>query len=51
MLESYIKFSARKMGRFIPKFLLDGGEELREIHFGKRYAEAKFGFRTRGDFR
>jgi len=39
------------MGNLFSNFLLDCGKELREIHFGKRYVEAKFGSRTRGDFR
>ena len=46
-----MKFSPRKMSKLMSKFLLDCGAELREIHFGKRYVEAKFGPRTRGDFR
>jgi len=46
-----MKFSPRKMGKLMSKFLLDCGAELREIHFGKRYVEAKFGSRIRGDFR
>jgi hypothetical protein len=46
-----MKFSSRKMGKLMSKFLLDCGAELREIHFGKRYIEGKFGSRTSGDFR
>lgn len=51
MFESYMKFSPRKIGKFMSKFLLDCGAELGEIHFGKRYVETKFGSRIGGHFR
>jgi len=50
MLESYMKFSPRKMGKLMSKFLLNCGAQLREIYFGKRYVEAIFGSRRWGWF-